>query len=262
MDDSTVRRSEYVRNLLNDFNSEVEIIIPEKYYGVIDNYIDYLRGNRSLNKESVSTDLVRYFEMSSYFGDDDYLFYLMEWALTYWSVFYLQLDKVPMAMKEDIYHHTPYEFLPEDIMDKPSFFKSWLKVNQNTKIMLNANEVYHTEVKYNEQGQMLLFSVYHTINHREVGYKRLKAWYSNGQPEYEAHYYNGKKHGVFRQWSEDSLLVYEHNFDNERAEGLWLENFRNDRNKVRGFYHKGKRVGLWQHWDKQGRKYQDTQYDN
>ena len=149
-----VLSSEYIKNLLSDteVSDVVDIVIPHKYTHVIDIYINFLlrhmtNDNKDVNKiNTVSKQqifnsdkwtvdmLCVCFDMESYFADDIFFDYLICKAYSMWDEFYPMIDKLPNQRL--IYLHTPYQYVPDNIMTKQTFFDEWIQTNQHTNIVI------------------------------------------------------------------------------------------------------------------------------
>jgi len=96
--------------------------------------------------------LLMCFNMESFFDDDTFLKYLITETHIYiyiypvWNEFYSHIGELPD--EREMYLYTPYQFVPDTYMNKPSFFNQWISINQNKNIILNNYEVYHTVVTY------------------------------------------------------------------------------------------------------------------
>jgi len=76
--------SGYIKDLLQQYSSDNTIPVPDKYYLVIDNYINYLQNE---NPQPITTinKLTKCFDMASYFDDKFYFQYLMQQAFNNWA---------------------------------------------------------------------------------------------------------------------------------------------------------------------------------
>jgi len=70
-------RSGYIKDLLQQYNSDNVITVPDKYYLVIGNYINYLQG-KTPQPITTKGKLSNCFDMAIYFDDSSYFQYLMQ----------------------------------------------------------------------------------------------------------------------------------------------------------------------------------------
>lgn len=255
----TARGSEYIKGLLDDMGSDAEVFIPDKYHKVIDIYINFLRD--SSNEVTNGKEIALCFDMYSYFLHDDYFPSVLKLAYDNWSEFYPHLKDLNRELREEIYLYTPYKFLPEAVVNNPIFFQSWLKQNQDKIITLNNVNIHRNEVEYSESGRLLSFSTYHTVVGLAITYKFIKSWsIGTGKPWWDCHYYNGKKNGLFREWSHDGILITECYWENDATHGSYKEWYYNGKSKIEGLHQGGLRCGIWKSWDEDGNPYPDKHY--
>ena len=157
-----IASSEYIKNLLSDVgvSDVMDITIPHKYTHVIDIYINFLlhhmtsnknvnkiktvHGQQTRNMQHVSDSdkwtvdtLYACFDMESYFADDKFFNYLICKAYSMWEEFYPIIDKLPNQRL--IYLHTPYQYVPDNVMAKQTFFDEWIQTNKHKDIVINHN---------------------------------------------------------------------------------------------------------------------------
>lgn len=58
----------------------------------------------------------------------------------------------------------------------------------------------------------------------------------------------GVRHGPFRQWSKDGVVIADGNYENGERDGQWLENFPDGSPKAMTTYSVGVRDGDWKTW--------------
>ena len=258
---SVIASSEYVENMLAYFNTpDITIDVKNKYVPVFNIYLAFLHNsinshddiNLHNNIKDINT-LMLCFDMESYFIDNEFFRYLMDKAYSMWNEFVPLIAKTPDERL--VYLYSPYEFVPTRYMDKDTFFDSWLEINSNVDIVLNGNDVYHTDVtyydKYNKRIKELV--TYHTIGKQEVGYKYQLEWYKNQdgqkrQLRFLFQYRDGKINGLHEEWYENGKLNFRANFKDGKENGLlesWYENGQIYRLE---HYKDGRYHGLHQRW--------------
>jgi len=298
-----VQTSEYIKNLMLDLNVEdVVVTIPSKYAPVLDIYVNFVNGTYIpvadiSGRPDVNIIVPLCFDMESYFADNEFLRYLMFLVYPIWKDFYPTISKVPDERL--VYLYTPYEFVPSEYMNNPSFFKTWLEINQNSKITLNGNEVYHTDVEYShdydDYGRLRIgvsntiegIHVYHTINQVKIGddiyeeryddgqikfLERLdvngqpngsqKMWYENGQIANTSSFINGKQVGLVESWHENGQLKYSANYVDGKIQGLVESWNTNGQLANRTNYINGDEQGLVESWYENGQLATRTNYIN
>jgi len=273
-DNSLFQTSETVVNLLTDLKlDDVDINVPPQYSSVLHIYLDFVNkiSFDELNKviypdnllsiDDVDT-LLLCFDMESFFADQAFFVYLMRQTYKVWNSFYQHVPSLPDERL--VYLYTPYEFVPEKYMNRPPFFKEWLEINANSKVVLNGNEVYYTDVTYYSNGQIDKLKAYHTINEQEVGYSFKVDWYDNpsiqgGQLEYRTNYKNGKLDGLQEGWYKNGQAKYRTNYKDGKLDGLqeaWYANpsIQGGQLEYRTNYKDGKLDGLWEAWYADGQR--------
>lgn len=277
----TLRNSKLVREAVVDLGqTDIDIDVPLEYSSVINIYLDFI-SKISYDEEEkvvypdnlpVITDidtLLLCFFMESFFADDTFFLYLMYQAYGIWSEFYPDVKLLPD--ERSIYLYTPYEFVPQEYMDKESFFKEWLDINANKDVTLDKTEVYHTEVTYHSNGKVRDLKTYHTINGEKRGLFHERAWYTTGQPRYQNNYKDDKKNGLLKGWYENGQPWYRFNYKDNETVGLqeaWYANgklkslryvadegdslsegwYENGQYQFLDIYKDGKPDGVWEGW--------------
>ena len=129
--------SEMIMSLLSDVQlDDVVITVPVEYLSVIDEYVNYITAINSTPILQISDveRLVRCFFMETFFADSSFLSQLIRCAYGIWCEFLPFIPSLPS--KRQIYLHCPYEYVPDDYMNKEAFFNEWLQINANTKVHL------------------------------------------------------------------------------------------------------------------------------
>ena len=223
-------------SLLSDLRqTDVKIVVPSQYLLVINIYLDFVN-NILCNDEGQITchgslptindvkTLTLCFVMESFFADNTFFVYLMRQAYSVWNEFFSLYSISQSQYEMLIYLYTPYEFIPEEYRNRPSFFKDWLAINANKEVVLcgQGNDVYHTIVTYYANA-CLEVKAYHTVNGDKVGYEFKQGWYEvpegytslgvKGQAKYRWNY----KDGLHEGWYTNRRRKYRVNYEN----GLW-----------------------------------------
>jgi len=258
--------SDYIKGLLEQYNiSNITIDVPVTYTNIFYIYFKFLNGN-NIPIDNLDT-LLLCFRMESYFADNKFFEYLMLQTYTMWSTFYPHISELPDERL--VYLYTPYEFVPIKYMNNPSFFKSWLQINQNKQVTIN-NGIYHTDTTYYDDDEdkeedkkyIKELDIYHTINNVEIGYCMKKGWHTYGQLEYLLHYFNGEKEGLQQRWYENGQLLYRQKFVNGNREGLQEGWYKYGQLQYREHYVNGYRDGLQEAWYSNGQLQYTHHYIN
>jgi len=86
-----------------------------------------------------------------------------------------------------------------------------------------------------------VYMINQKINGKKEGV--WKAWFEDGQLEYEGHYKEGKRHGIWKRWFEDGQLRYERNYKEDKWHGIHKGWFEDGQLQYEGHYKEGKRHG-------------------
>jgi len=170
---------------------DVDIFVPPRYTPVTDYYVDFItkisydkKGEVTypINLLTISDINVLFlcFFMDIFFGDSVFFPYLMKQAYGIWHGFYPTISLLPDERL--IYLYTPYELIPDEYMNRESFFREWLQINANTAITLNGNNLYHTDVTYYSSGRVKELKAYHTIDGTKIS-SHEEGWYDNPQEQ-------------------------------------------------------------------------------
>ena len=240
-------------------NPNIVIVIPYEYSDVIGNYIDYLTGEPG--KITTVGELKHCFEMETLFDNKHYFVYLMSQAYNIWNEFYPLIASFPEDKQKEIYLHTPYEFVPNDLISKQLFFDAWLEINKNTIVTLNGNEQFHTDFKYYPNSGTKTCDIYHTVNGKKVGHGWFRAWYSNGSST-EGKLFNGIRQGLWMTWYDNDRLASEDEYDNDHNNGLSKAWYKNGKLSYEGKYVNDKKQGLWKFWFENGQPFLEGMYIN
>jgi len=254
---SRFRTSDTVTDLLSDLGlSNVDITIPPRYLPVINIYIMFINTISFDDKGRVvypdnlpiinnTHDLLLCFFMEAFFADTAFFDYLMTQAYDIWYDFYPHIHSLPS--ERSIYLYTPYHFVPYDYMDKEVFFNEWLTINSGNNITLNKvivyskdylfsitgkyiddvivnkKEVYHTDVTYYPNGQIMIVNTYSTVNDEKFDYSHESRWVQDSVDGIEYYYlrhrYNfkdGKKHGLQESWYPNGQIGSRYNFNSNQ----------------------------------------------
>lgn len=207
--------------------------------------------------------------MSLLLEDMVYFSYLMSSAYRMWDEFYPKINLLPPLIQWEIYLFTPYDYVPENYFEYQTFLSQWIKNNQDKRIILNGDEVYMTETRY-QGGKIYELEVYHTVNEQESGYGKTIYFSDNGDIIDERDYFNGKDVDLGRQRDRyNGFVEYRYGGGGQvRETGYYWDGYRtgvwrkwyagdgtSDDNGLPweiGEYVNGKRKGLWRKWDRHG----------
>jgi len=279
-DNSLFRTSEMVVELLADLQLEdVTIDTPSRYSLVLYIYLDFIN-KISFDKDGRVTypdnlfsirntkTLLLCFNIESFFADQTFFVYLMRQAYEVWDRFYRYIPYVPDERM--IYLYTPYEFVPDKYRNLQTFFDAWIKINANREIVLNGNEVYHTDVAYHDKGQVRELKTYHTINGKKIGYMHKEVYYCSpslpslpslpGREGREGrqlwsrwNFKDGKRDGLQERWYANGQPQYQINYKDGRLDGLHEDWYANGQLWYRGNYKNGRKDGLQKGWYESGK---------
>ena len=71
---------------------------------------------------------------------------------------------------------------------------------------------------------------------------------------------NGDRVGYHVAWKDYGIKEHEGEFVDDKPDGEWSYYHENGYLKSRGFFRLGKRVGVWDHWDKKGKYKYNKKY--
>jgi len=256
--------SEYIRDVVEAFNDEDLIIpIPDKYCSVIDNYISFIYGERT---PIVSNDkLLLTFQLCTLLVDDSYFNYLLEQVFDNWSdmsrIVYNNFDD---DLKWAFFLQSPYDFIPNYLLDNELFMSQWEKFNQNVIIKVNqGDDIYYNNIESINDSNNRTIQTYHTINGKEVGYKKQIEYYGNSDNiETEKYWFDGKEDGIWRWWYNIQTEINDQQTEGIlREQGLHFTEFiaRRRTLECEGHYVNGKEHGVWRQWYNNQREINDQQ---
>lgn len=120
-------------------------------------------------------------------------------------------------------------------------------------MILNGNEVYHTDVSYHLNKHPKSLEAYHTVDEKETGKRFERVWYDNGQLWSRDDRENDQRDGVYQAWYENGQPIYRRSYKNDRPDGLWEEWYKNGQPRVRDHYKDGQLDGPCEGWDIDGK---------
>jgi hypothetical protein len=159
--------SQYIKDLVKTFNDvNIEVPIPDVYCPIIGDYIDFVNNVGTSITTITKEYLSLYLNLDTLLIDDAYLSCLIQQIFNQWStlsdVVYNDLND---DMQWSIFLYSPYDFIPDYLLNNQSFMKRWNKENQDRIIMVNHGaEVYYNNVKSINKDGSLSISIYHTVN--------------------------------------------------------------------------------------------------
>lgn len=279
MTSDKVYSSKYITVMLKIYevckiqSDTIEINVPKPYYETIHFYFTFLN-DKTTNNINI-TDVKQLFTsllIANYFGDNTYFQHLIKECHKIWSKFESSIPLFPQDIQKEIYLYTPYEFVPKWYLSDSTFFERWLYNNKNKETILNGSEKYHTKIQYHDNGKVMMFETYHTVNEEKIGYSQIQSWYYQGGLCYITEYYNdkahgtnlhwyengkikrectysdGKLHGVLRMWYENGKLSEESKYVNGELHGISRSWYENGQPRKDGNFVNNKRHGMWTKW--------------
>lgn len=121
--DEKLANSKLISGLIKDSGPNPSINIPEKYWSVAGNYINFLHDKPTTITDPVKLQLC--FNMSNYFLDNKYFQYLVLQAYSIWDEFLPYIHDLPSEVQYNIYLDTPYEYLSHWFLNIIIFIKQW-----------------------------------------------------------------------------------------------------------------------------------------
>lgn len=88
-----------------------------------------------------------------------------------------------------------------------------------------------------------------------------RAWYPNGQLQWEGQYEYGERAGHFKYWHTNGQLAAEGKYKHDQFDGPWLWWHENGQKAITGKYEEGRLVGEWRWWDELGKLSDRRYYD-
>jgi len=160
--------SEVINDMLGDCGvSDADITVPDRYYDVVGNYINFMHSKPTEIK--TVKKLVNCFEMNTFFIDNEYFKHLISQLFSRWSgggrIYEDRRNSQPVGellssslttittptLLWEICLHLPFRFITDDFITKPSFVKEWMKIDDNKKVTLNGDEQFQTTIILNCQ---------------------------------------------------------------------------------------------------------------
>jgi hypothetical protein len=129
-----------IQDLVEEYGDSVDVPVSDSYQSVIDNYVNFLSDVKYTitDKESLKLCL----QLSTLFSDDAYLTYVIEQLFNSWS----QLsDMVYNQLNDDlkwlIFLNSPYDFIPNYLLDNTLFMDKWNQNNRPKLISVDHNKL-------------------------------------------------------------------------------------------------------------------------
>jgi len=181
------------------------------------NYVYFLTHDKTnINNESVILDqqlMVDCLDIYNITGDDNYFNYLLVNMHKFWTLLSLILYDPDFGINVnvlwDIHLHTPYQLLPNKLINNKLFHDNWLKLNTEKQIILNGDQnfiytvIQSKDVNDNEHTINTITTYSHDNNHCEVQKEVLTN--INNKVISEFNYYNGDLYGMFINTYPDTL---------------------------------------------------------
>ena len=273
--------------------------MPDKFYPVADNYINFLNGGGGLTEITTANKLEACFNMESYFDDKKYFQYLLGQLFDHWSTCgsAFLYGNINHDIRRNIFlwSHTPYDFVPIEYIDNIAFFRSWLTNNKNTNVIVdyitnqNNNKVtcklYFTATDHfdTDDGIVKKIITYHTEmdiekgneKGNEIGHKNVIYYNDDGSIDVKGTYYDGSlQDGVERLWYENfpplpktlKLQTRKVNYDLDSDQLTWYNNDSSTNDKkqllsnIRYSNDRLDGISTWYYED--GRKSSEIHYNN
>jgi len=184
--------------------------------------------------------------------------------------------------------YMPFTLVPKDNMDKQTFFKEWLQINKNKKIVLNHDAAYHMVIQSNIDNTIWRYVFYTTsingnneegniniengINEENGGDTRygtitILTLYSNGQFMTEESLIDKGKtmgqytQGIYTSWYPSGQIDSQGNYDDGLKQGIWYSWYENGQLKTEEPYLDGYLQGLYTKWSHDGKIIEQKQYN-
>jgi len=145
----TAIRSEYIKTLLSEFDDSIIITVPDKFFGVINNYINFLWDKHN----GIILDKQQYellFNMYTYFDDDDYFKYLVSQTIKHWcDVSSIVYNNLMPELQWQIYLHCSYHVIPKSYLTNANFYLEWSALNKQVKCDDGKGGVYYNNFPVN-----------------------------------------------------------------------------------------------------------------
>ena len=149
--------SKFIRQELKTMGHNYIIPVPDDFYAVIGNYINFLNGNGPAQIKTVAK-LSKCFDMENYFIDDNYFNYLMQTVFDDWTTLSPAIyDEPNRDIQYNMFLHFPYEFIPIEYTSNDNFMKLWSDIPQNQNIQFNDDFetiTYSATMSYYDDGNL------------------------------------------------------------------------------------------------------------
>jgi len=292
VDYKNVVTSKIVQCLITDVESTI-VNIPDCYVTVIDNYACYINNasQRITTKEQFKTC----FKLANYLEDNNYfqsvliqLFSAAHLRFSNWSSmssFVYQIGEISNDLKYDILFRCPHDFLPPEYVNNMCFMKEWNRTNVNVVVTINSDSIYYINHTTMKHGCREVVN-YHTVagdningveEQQEVGVKTITSFDKNNNICEHKEYKDGICHGTWKRWHVNNSSLSDNGYDNLECEITFVNDKRHGRYRgwysnnenvsnllhTQGYYHDGKKCGIWQHWHENGQlKYTGSFYND
>jgi antitoxin component YwqK of YwqJK toxin-antitoxin module len=228
------------------FGIEQPIVVPDKYYRVIGNYINFLQGKPTVT--TTATKLAKCFDMESFFADNHYLHYLLRQLFENWSVFGSTVVNSILGpdIQYDIFQWCPYDFVPKQYMERTAFFERWFNNVQNSEIAVDYDKVYYTNAYYYDNGNLDELDMFHTENGLKLGLETNLFFKPNGDYDYQSVYFNGVlESGIEKTKYPSGLIKEQVSVKDGKLDGQQLTWYDDEAHQLETeeFYVNGKREG-------------------
>ena len=271
--------SELIKERIELLGTEYVFPMPDKYYNVAGNYINFLNGKPT--QITTTSKLEMCFDMESYLDDPNYFQYLLRQMFGLWSSIgsdFLYGDLNP-NIRRSVLLWCPYDFVPIEYIDNAAFFKQWLINNENSEITVDDitsqhdnkinSKLYFTFVERYDSGSIKELITYHTeaqdikAHSIEVGYKTIVEYNPDGTISSESTYYNRKlQDGIEKEWFVSGNLKSQVSKVNGNLDGKYLVWYDNNSNQLKSStsYSNGKLDGPTIVYNRNGTKISETYY--
>ena len=227
-------RSQLVKGLLEDYKTgDATVPMPSQYKNIFRIYFESLKYTDISQMPDLIFDmgtLLLCFELETFLADDTFLNYLILQAYPLWDDFYPHIKELPA--RDDIYLHTPYDYLPERYRDNAEFWKKWFQLNVDKTITLNGNEEYHVDRSYYatdaegnyyaaDDPHIMTLSIYHLVDGVGEGWGVTWQYYRDGKIESMENRLNMIPNGLYQRWWPNGQLAVEGQKLDGAREGLW-----------------------------------------
>jgi len=109
--------SEYIKDIVKTFgNSDATIPVPNKYYTIISNYVEFLKDNHIpiTSRER----LLLCFQLNTLFVDDSYFKHCVQQVLGLWSYMCIMIyNDFNNDLQWFFFVYAPYDFIPKRLLD-------------------------------------------------------------------------------------------------------------------------------------------------